>query len=230
MTFIPNIFKAIADKIIRREAESAMAAMEKEVRIATTIFDPSGDRKIVAGSGPTEMFIVSSKAMSTACKPWNSMLGHEGCFVEATDSFTDPIMFPDDNVDALRILLAAAHSVHNSIPATLEYGQLLKVAVLCDKYDATGLVEPWVSGWIRQIRSSTSFTEEKAGWLHIAWTFGSTEIFTRIAYKMALEMEVHAEGNHFLWCARIEEDDVPSDVLGELIQLLERLQLQFTGW
>ena len=166
-----------------------------------TICDPDGDRKILAGSGRNRvLFTVSSNAMSLACRPWKAMLGKDGKFLEASALQIAPIEFPDDDVNALGILLNVAHLRFSSVPATLTSTELRQVAELADKYDVSSIVQPWLVHWIReaqindQVKKLTSFRR----WSHISWIFGLKEMFKTIT-EGALEEITRSATGEFSW-------------------------------
>ena len=189
---------------------------------ATTHFDPNGDLKIKVGSETnSELFIVSSKAMSLVCKPWKAMFGSDSKFLEGTRSSDTIIPLPEDNVEALRILVNAAHLRFSSVPPVLNFSTLVQVAILCDKYGAAELVQPWLSVWLNAAQShSESLIHE--GWLLIAWTFGLSSKFRHIANLMvhdlgARRFELNECQHHLLkWRngRMVEEYYLPPGILG----------------
>lgn len=124
---------------------------------------------------------VSSKAMSMASPVWRAMLDPKGRFRESQPG-NDEIDFPDDDAEALLILLLAAHLRFQDVPQELYYEQLLKICVACDKYDCVSLVRPWISRWqARQIHHAGQDYYED--WIFIAWTVGDQETFERIGRR-----------------------------------------------
>ena len=58
---------------------------------------------------------------------------------------------PEDDADALLYVLRIAHLQFRRIPATLEFVDLLNVAIICDKYDTVEIVRPVSSSLIQSI-------------------------------------------------------------------------------
>lgn len=99
------------------------------------ILDASGDLSLLVGEGENQVtFRVSSKAMCLASPVWHVMLDPSGPFKEARPE-NDSVLFPEDDAQALQILLYIAHLQFHSIPETLSFTQLLNLAIICDKYN-----------------------------------------------------------------------------------------------
>ena len=179
-----------------------------------TYCDPDGDRRISAGSpGCEREFVVSSKAMGLACKPWKAMLGEKGAFLEATGSHhaqkEPPIHFYDDDVNTLSILLNAAHLRYAHIPASLRLNELFNLAVLCDKYDAARLVQPWVDHWIQHREYSSRDLDNVEKWLFISWTFGREKLFSKLSTLLLQSLYPNDDG----WWELDSEREVDEDVM-----------------
>lgn len=98
------------------------------------------------------------------------------------------IPLPDDDPEALLLLLQIAHLKFGAIPRTLSFEMLLKLAVLCDKYDVAALVRPYLEGWVEGVKESVNQPGHE-GWLFIAWTFGLAGTFTRVAKSLVMSMK-----------------------------------------
>lgn len=149
--------------------------------LASTIdVDPAGDLKILVNNGEQQVaFRASSKVMSLASPVWRTMLELSGPFEESQPKDNE-ISFPEDDAEALLILLLAAHLRNQDVPQELWYEQLMNVCILYDKYNCIGLVRPWISRW--QARDlHLAGLEAYDHWLIIAWTTGDEETFERLA-------------------------------------------------
>ncbi len=90
-----------------------------------------------------ETFVVSSAVMRIASPVWKTMFDPQGHFMDSQRSFTHGEMdFPEDNADALLCVLRIAHLQFRRIPETLDYAELLNLAIICDKYDTVAIVRP----------------------------------------------------------------------------------------
>ena len=88
-------------------------------------------------------FVVSSAVMRIASPVWRTMFDPQGPFMDTQRSFTQGEMdLPEDDADALLCVLRIAHLQFRRIPETLDYALLLKVAIICDKYDTVAVVRP----------------------------------------------------------------------------------------
>lgn len=109
---------------------------------------------------------------------------------EGEETNSTPKFFLDlteDDAYSVLILLRIAHLQFHKVPRKLEYGALLKVALLCDYYDCIGLVQPWGNWWLED-GVAESKKPGQDGWLTIAWVFDKDEIFNELARKLVLEL------------------------------------------
>lgn len=101
----------------------------------STVLDPLGDVRLTTS---TQDFIVSSKVMCLASPVWRAMCDPQGLWAKqssSSSSSTANVNLPEDDPDALLILLRIAHLQFSDLPdALVVYRHLLQLAVLCDKY------------------------------------------------------------------------------------------------
>ena len=94
--------------------------------------DPAGDIKLLVQHGDRWMtFQVSSNAMAMASPVWRIILDPKGPFRESQPE-NNEVTFPDDDAEALLILLLAAHLYFKHVPHKLRLDQLLAVCSACD--------------------------------------------------------------------------------------------------
>lgn len=178
----------------------------------TVYFDPHGDITLLVRDHEQAIdkrFVVSSKTMTFACNAWERMLAPDGHFKEAqSTNAMQEIPFPDDNAAALSILLNIAHLRFEKIPPTLDFGNLLALSVLTDKYGATSLVRPWIKGWIDQLRDEVDLSGREE-WLWVAWEFGEQDVFEHLTKKLTKEVTVRSDGKPVTQEGRVldPEDD-----------------------
>lgn len=97
-------------------------------------------------------FVVSSTVMRIASPVWRAMFDHQGPFMDTQHSLTHGEMdLPEDDADALLCVLRIAHLQFRKIPETLDYAELLKMAILCDKYDTVAIIRPVSSSLTQSI-------------------------------------------------------------------------------
>ena len=88
-------------------------------------------------------FVVSSAVMRIASPVWRTMFDPQGPFMDTQRSFTHGEMdLPEDDADALLCILRIAHLQFRKLPETLDYAELLNLAIICDKYDTVAVVRP----------------------------------------------------------------------------------------
>ncbi|KAF6235845.1 hypothetical protein HO173_006040 [Letharia columbiana] len=157
------------------------------------VLDPSGDLRL---STNTQDFVVSSKVMCLASPVWRAMFDPQGHWARHSSGV---FSFPDDDSDALLIILQIAHLQFSDLPdALLIYEHLLQLAVLCDKYNTVRLVRPWISKWQAPLQAQAEECRQSGGegyegyetWLFIAWTFGDEAVFRKISRSLVLTSTV----------------------------------------
>ena len=166
---------------------------------STTIYlDPSGDLRLLVRDFDDEWrtLVVSSSAMCLASPVWRAMLNPNSHFKEAE---RQEVEFPDDDLDALLIVLRVAHLKFRELPESVSFDGLVNLAVISDKYDTVvcklnrflpehvsakfandkGVVRKWLPGWLAPwYKESCSPGYEE--WLSIAWTTGDSATFRTI--------------------------------------------------
>lgn len=146
-------------------------------------FDDDGDLRLEVGKGQAKQtFVVCSRALARASKPFKTML--YGGFAESKHRKLDPdwtITLPEDNPRALATLLNIHHGRFSKIPAVVTRDELFQITILTDKYDMTEILQPWARAWIRPF-TPKDYPFSKQGdevLLWIAWELGHSELFFR---------------------------------------------------
>ena len=160
-----------------------------------------GEEKLSVNAARTVLIILSPvfRAMLT------------GNFREA-GATTSEILLPDDDPDALLFLLRIAHLKFKDLPDALLFQNLYQLSVACDKYDVVDAVTPF---WDRYGAPFLSHIEE-AGyeeWLHIAWTFGIEDVYTKVMNKLIVETQI--VGQHLSRAGRHLESILPIYAAGK---------------
>lgn len=161
---------------------------------STVSLDPWGDLKIIATDRDQQpkTFVASSSVMRLASSVWRVMFDPQGRFREAQGS-QEEIPLPDDDADALLIVLRIAHLAWREVPESISFDNLADLAVLCDKYDVIHLVRPWLARWQSRPRLlETSPGHEER--LFIAWTFGDYISFVTHAKNLVLSCKTDDTG------------------------------------
>ena len=148
--------------------------------------------------------------MRLASPVWKAML--TGGFAESRKAV---ISLEDDDPDALLIVLLAAHLQHRQLPKELTFDQIVKLAVICDKYDTATVVQPFLHQWNSPYQSNCLEAGHEQ-WLSVAWAFGYTENFKDIADCLVRTSMIDSEGR----CLNIE---------GKLTDIGKRLAISSSG-
>ena len=192
------------------------------------LFDPDGDLRLEVGAkiNPEEQLecIVCSKTLSRATSVFKNML--YGPFRESRASSSAALStqnwvveLPEDNPQAMKILLSSMHSQYEHVPTALSLTELYQVLLVCDKYDTIRMIRPWAQLWfLPHTPLAKSTGNEILMW--IAWELGSENVFREVAARLCLECEVDPEG-HLLDSQgnllQMYECPWPSSILGRQI-------------
>jgi hypothetical protein len=133
----------------------------------------------------------------------------EGKDQQNTDNWT--ITLPEDNPDALRILLKAVHSQSDTIPKVLSEDDLFHLALLCDKYDMVGLFKSFWNDWVSKLgvapRTPSGFVHR----LWIGYTLGYLSYYkTTLTELMGLCKPL--EGKTGLFLEGYDEDNLCENI------------------
>ena len=130
------------------------------------IFDPRGDVTIIAG--PEQVtFRVCSRALARSSPAWAAMLFgpfSEGQGQQRTADWR--VELPDDDPEALRIVLNVAHCRTDRVPEVLLQEAMFKLTVLCDKYDLVALLKPYWKDWVGKLGAAPC---TRSGFVHRLW-------------------------------------------------------------
>jgi hypothetical protein len=166
--------------------ESDASSIPREPRCPLqkyTLFD-SGDFIAILGSekeGDVEV-VVSSQALCISSPVWRTL-----CFGSFLESAQKRTAFPDDDPDSMLLLFHIAHMKFNKVPAEMGLSDLHCLTVVCDKYDAAMLLQPWVRNWTEESKSNWKGHSNGIGkLLFVFWVFGDAEAFERAAKDLVL--------------------------------------------
>jgi hypothetical protein len=182
----------------------------RDEAVTTIYFDRCGDVRFLVKD---TVLVVSSKTMSLISDPWNAMLGPEGSFCEALHGQSMLIPLPEDDLEALSIILHIAHLQFDKVPSRLEFNQLLSVAILTDKYQATQIVRPWLLTWVKHLEHLVD-KEGYEEWLWIAWEFGISDVFERVASRLVLESRTNSDKQCLTANGKVLIENMPPDIIG----------------
>lgn len=158
-------------------------------------------------------FVVSTKVLCLASPVWKTMFDPKGPW--NIQPGEEGFSMPEDDPNALLILLDAAHLNFDRIPSVVSFDLLLQVLILCDKYDVMRLLRPWIPGWIRASKKFTPVCSPgNQDWLFIAWSFGNETIYNDVSKYLVFSVSVDEEGRCLDPKAQVLEDNMPPGAIG----------------
>lgn len=147
--------------------------------------DPAGDLLLVLETAedgkPSQSSIrVSSKVLSLASPVFAAMLSPrfaEGqALLTSTSTDTPSISLPDDNSEAMIWLCKALH-FKKDLPVDIDFSLLRELAILCDKYDLVGALNPWSHAWFSQYSGTSRGINDHAEMLRFSYALGKDDHF-----------------------------------------------------
>ncbi|EAS35997.3 uncharacterized protein CIMG_01351 [Coccidioides immitis RS] len=135
------------------------------------------------------VFHVSSRHMILASPVFRAMLQRkfsESNTLQLTGSVEIPL--PDDDPDAMLILLKIIHGHMRKVPLRVDLITLVQLAILIDKYDVHEVVELFSNFWFDNLKSTIpeKYTDDIPAWICICWVFDRPNEFrktTRLALR-----------------------------------------------
>lgn len=120
------------------------------VRVATT-----GNIHLSVKSQKGEfLYEVSSHILSESSPVFRRMFATDSPFLEGqllsdaqTTGVKPAFSLPEDDPDALLIILRILHLKHSSLPANVGFETMVELAILADKYELVEALQFWVAKW-----------------------------------------------------------------------------------
>lgn len=179
---------------------------------STVFLDPWGDLKIAAADRDKRRrtLVVSSSVMRLASPIWRIMFDPQGSFREIRGS-AEEVEFPDDDADALLILLRIVHLGWRLVPESVSSETLVDLARLCDKYDMIRFVRPWLAGWQSRPLAIMAANEDR---LFVAWTFGDYASFVTNVKRLVLSCNTDDAGRRLTRGEKVIKLDFTPGLVG----------------
>lgn len=149
--------------------------------------DPAGDLLLLLETGqdgrPTQSLVrVSSKVLSLASTVFAAMMSPkfaEGqALLKAISPETPSISLPDDDSEAV-IWVCKALQFEQDLTVDIKFSLLRKLAILSDKYDLVGALNPWSHAWLQRWPGSSHGIDSHAEILWISYALGNEAYFWR---------------------------------------------------
>ncbi|KAG6001005.1 hypothetical protein E4U21_004783 [Claviceps maximensis] len=158
------------------------------------VLDQDGDLILVVGIEPPRSMIVDSRVLCRSSSVFSRML--KGPFVESqSDSQAWEVKLPDDNPQALLIVMDIIHNLYKHTPAEPTLDTLCHILSLTNKYDMAKSLRPVAYTWLKHAkREMTKPLQGREAYLFVAYELGDVQMFHQIALKIATECTVDREG------------------------------------
>ncbi|SMR64264.1 unnamed protein product [Zymoseptoria tritici ST99CH_3D1] len=217
---------------------SAMDEIEPESTLAACVvtIHPAGDAIIIAKSDDIKAhFIVSSQAFALVCEPWNAMVKYRATMGEQKSTHQMEFTLEDDDWGALEVVLRIAHLQFNKL-SELDLEDVLDLALLTDKYQATAIVGPWISGWLEKTWKKASIKDRIQNFW-IAWEYGLLEDLKDLGRTMIMGTELNEDCTTLLFNRKPLPENLPpglaksifdsrAHVIAQLTQAVRNYALQ----
>lgn len=147
-------------------------------------FDPDGNLTLLVG--PTKQsFRVCSRTVSRSSPVFRKMLN--GPWIESKPANAQDwiVELPEDDEEALALVLHIIHAQFDVIKPTLETSELFWVCVIVNKYDLVHALRPWARAWCEDL--DTEYADDRLLW--IGWVLGCGEFFIGTASEVLVAAE-----------------------------------------
>ncbi|KAF2639100.1 hypothetical protein P280DRAFT_53107 [Massarina eburnea CBS 473.64] len=106
------------------------------------------------------------------------------------------ITLPDDDADAMLILLTIFYGKFENVPA-ITFKHLVDMAKTCRRWNMNAKVRPYLSCWLSRFQDSIMKPKNEQ-WLNVAHQFGLEEDYRRLSKHLVRECQVDAKGRLFI--------------------------------
>jgi hypothetical protein len=171
---------------------------------ATVDIVPDGDIILVVGAGMKRLRAYSL-AIKSASKVFTAMLSPR--FSEGqrlADNEWTEIDMPEDDAEAMEIMLNVIHGINNAVHNGLDTSKILRVAIIADKFDCKVALAFAIKVWL----NCANITDGSQLWLLLraAYWFDNAKSFEEISLALML----HYRGSYLqLWA----QDHIDTDIL-----------------
>ncbi|GKT40278.1 uncharacterized protein ColSpa_00459 [Colletotrichum spaethianum] len=171
----------------------AVSSLSEEIPV-----DPDGDLVLRAGQQteePEKSFRVCTSALRRSSQVWKKMLF--GPFKESKPAFgTWLVNLPDDDPDALGILLNIIHANFPLVPTAPSLAELYEVFRMANKYDMIPALKPWANAWLEVAESyaTTADGRSMAALTYVAWELGQVELHRKMMKELLLYSSIDKDG------------------------------------
>lgn len=148
---------------------------------------------------------VSSRHLTLASRVFRVMF--DGNFRERVspgESQPKVIPLPEDDPEAMVILLGIIHGLTRRVPRRVEPSLLLKIAILIDKYELHEVSEILTDEWFSVNWNSRSYSSiHYSGWIYLCWVFQKRSEFSQTTRLAILKCNSHFEDDGLPFPSRL---------------------------
>lgn len=131
--------------------------MEEPRNNAPSIINVAADGDVILVVGPEKVKLrVHSLFLKTASKPFSVLFGPDWQEGHNMLDRGGPVelLLPEDNARALKLICVIIHHQNKKVPQTLAAGDVLRVAVIADKYDCVDALKFASGNWLRPSKNA----------------------------------------------------------------------------
>ena len=178
--------------------------------------DPAGDLTLLIGSGRKQRQIrASSKVLSLASPVFAALLSPkfaEGVSLSQKEwQKAQEIPFPEDDPEAMIWLCHALH-FKKCVDEDFSFPLLMKIALLCDKYDLSRALGMWSAMWMRRWPGSINGDDHYMQILWVSYALDNQEAF----WEASKQLKYQYDSKGFAVSREVCANGVlPERILGE---------------
>ncbi|KAH6651278.1 hypothetical protein F5144DRAFT_525097 [Chaetomium tenue] len=195
-----RILLAKRDKTTSKEAENTVGQEPKQenttaatqarteegsaVNAHIESFDDHGDLTLIVGEAQANFLVCSYSLRRVSATWYDRLYGSHSDPQDREGEHPWTICLPDDDPDAMRIILRVVHGNLSEMPAVLSMDMLCHLTATCDRHDMMGLLKPCWSGWVQKLpkQAFDPATFAQQIWIayklgHLAWYRGTLAAF-----------------------------------------------------
>jgi hypothetical protein len=102
------------------------------------------------------------------------------------------VIFPDDDANAMCLLLAIAHTDTANLPVRLSLDEIIRLAQVAERYDLNHLLVGYLEPWLAPHRQR--ITERGyEHWLYVAWQLGLEKDYLFLADYLAVNCAINEQ-------------------------------------
>ncbi|RDW61014.1 hypothetical protein BP6252_12397 [Coleophoma cylindrospora] len=143
-----------------------------------------------SGEGTPPRMLVSSRHLMLVSVVFEKMLSTsnfaEGAMLHQTQKVE--VHLPEDDHTALTIMMNVIHGQTRKVPQKINFGVLIAIAILVDKYQMAGAVEFMAHVWMDKLKPSKFKNDNSLlPWLFVSWVFRHDEYFRNTTMVLVKE-------------------------------------------